>query len=143
MKRAFQIFLTFIVVTSNCYAQEQESAPSENLLLGQWIFNKPETIESFSNSDMSDAEFKRFSSILKPSVIEITEKFYSSTIQGRKATQTPYSVISISDNGECYRLQLEDSRIPLDIQKLEVCVVNNRLLLPSVKGSKEVFNKKL
>jgi hypothetical protein len=125
------------------YAQDQNTSNYKNISLGQWIFNKPETIENFSNSDMSEAEFKKLSSILKPSKIVITDKFYSTHIQGRKPTQTPYSIISIADNGECFKLQLEDNRIPLDIQKLEVCVVNNKLLLPSVKGAKEIFNRKL
>jgi len=92
---------------------------------------------------MSEAEFKEFSSILKPAEILITDTFYSVKIQGRTATQTRYSIISVSGKGECYKLQLEDPRIPLDIQKLEICVVNGRLLLPSVKGAKEVFSKKL
>jgi hypothetical protein len=143
MKMLFQVVLTFACVTCVFCAQGQELTHSEKVLIGHWVFNKPETIESFRNSDMSDAEFERFSSILKPSEIVITDKFYSGKIQGRKRTQTPYSIISISDNEECYKLQLKDPRIPLDIQKLEVCVVNDRLLLPSVKGSKEVFNKKL
>jgi hypothetical protein len=92
---------------------------------------------------MSDAEFKKLSSILAPSEILITDKFHSGNIQGRKPTQNPYSIISISGNRECFKLQLEDNRLPLDIQKLEVCVVNNSLLLSSVKGAKEIFNRKL
>lgn len=143
MKRMYQAILMFVFMSCGSYAQVQNTSNYKNILLGQWIFNKPETIENFSNSDMSDAEFKKLSSILKPSEIVITDKFYSTHIQGRKPTQTPYSIISISDNGECFKLQLEDNRIPLDIQKLEVCVVNNKLLLPSVKGAKEIFNRKL
>ncbi|MFT6910774.1 MAG: hypothetical protein ACJAS1_007511 [Oleiphilaceae bacterium] len=143
MKRAFQVLSFFVFTSFGSYAYELADSNIENVLLGQWVFNNTETVENFKNSSMSEAEFKKFSSILKPAKIVITDKFYSSKIQGRKPTQTPYSIISISDNGECYKLQLEDPRIPLDIQKLEVCVVNNRLLLPSVKGSKEVFNKKL
>jgi hypothetical protein len=143
MKIMFQAIMMFVFMSCDSYAQGQNTSNYKNILLGQWIFNKPETIENFSNSDMSDAEFKKFSSILKPSEIVITGKFYSAHIQGRKPTQTPYSIISISDNGECFKLQLEDNRVPLDIQKLEVCVVNNKLFLPSVKGAKEILNRKL
>jgi hypothetical protein len=143
MNRIFQVFMTFAFVTCCSYAQDQHSTVSKNILLAHWVFNKPSTIENFRNSDMSQAEFKVFSSILKPAEIVIADKLYSSHIQGRNPTQTPYSIISISDNGECFKLQFKDPRIPLDIQKNEMCVVNNRLLLPGPKGTKEIFDRKL
>jgi hypothetical protein len=130
-------------MSCSSYAQDQNFSNYKNVLLGHWIFNKPDTIENFKNSDMSNAEFKEFSSILKSAEITITEKFYSSHIQGYKANKTPYSIISISDNGECFKLQFENPRIPLDIQKNEMCVVNNRLLLPAPKSAKEIFDRKL
>jgi len=143
MKRMFQVLFTLFFMSCGSYAHDQNSLSSTDALLGNWVFNKQETIENFKNSEMTKAEVKEFSSILKPAEIVITEKVYSGFLQGRKPTHTPYSIISISDNGECFKLQFEDSRIPLDIQKHEMCVINNRLLLSSVKGSKEVFNKKL
>lgn len=64
--RMNKMFLAFGFVTSSCYANQQHSENLGNMLLGQWIFNKPETIKNFRNSDLSESEFKKFSSILKP-----------------------------------------------------------------------------
>ncbi len=143
MKRMFQVLFTLLFMSFGGYAHDQIPLNSKDVLLGHWILNEQETIGNFNNSEMTEAEVQEFLSILKPAEIVITEKVYSGFLQGRKPTHTPYSIISISDNGECFDLQFEDSRIPLDIQKHEICVINNRLLLSSVKGAKEVFNKKL
>lgn len=133
------LFVTFWTVVSFCgYAQEQSNVA----LHGHWMLDLQETMLSFENSEMTAAEVKRFSSILKPAEIVITENLYSGMIAGRKPTNTPYSLVAISDNGECFTLQLPDSSIPLDIQKTELCVTNNKLYLPSVKGAKEVFIRK-
>lgn len=117
-----------------CYAQVQVPTNFKSELSGHWLFNKSETIINFRSSDMSKAEVKRFSSILKPAELIITDKIYSSHIQGRKIRETPYSIISISDDGVHFKLQLKDPRIPLNIQVLEVRVVNNKLFLPTLKG---------
>ncbi|KXI27216.1 hypothetical protein [Paraglaciecola hydrolytica] len=143
MKRMFQVLFILFFMSCGSYAHDQNPLNSRDALLGHWIFNKQETIGNFKNSEMTESEVKEFSSILKPAEIVITENVYSGFLQGRKPTHTPYSIISISNNGECFKLQFEDSRIPLDIQKHEMCVINNRLLLSGVKGAKEVFNKKL
>ncbi|MCG7540180.1 hypothetical protein EXT48_21935 [Pseudoalteromonas sp. CO348] len=139
MKRFFLGIIAYIFSSFGCIAHEQNM---NYAFIGHWIFSKHETIESFKNSAMTEAEVKEFSSILKPAEIIITENIYSGFIRGRVPTHTPYSIISVSDSGQCYKLQLEDPRIPLNIQTHEVCVINDKLLLPSVKGSKEVFNRK-
>jgi len=140
MKRLYQGFITLVFLSFGCIAQEQGN---KYAFIGHWVFSKHETIENFKNSEMTETEVAEFSSILKPAEIIITEKVYSGFLHGRTPTHTPYSIISVSDSSECYKLQLEDPRIPLDIQKHEVCIINNKLLLTSVKGAKEVFNKKL
>ena len=143
MKKIIQVFLTSFFMVFGCYAQVQVPTNFKSELSGHWLFNKSETIINFRSSDMSKAEVKRFSSILKPAELIITDKIYSSHIQGRKIRETPYSIISISDDGLHFKLQLKDPRIPLNIQVLEVRVVNNKLFLPAPKGANEVYDKKL
>lgn len=143
MKRLIQFFIIIAFLPTfniaNAGNLEEEASP----LVGHWIFNKNETIENFINSEMTSEEVERFSSILKPAEIIITEDVYSTFLLGRKSTHTNYSIVSVFDGGQCYKLQFKGPRIPLDIQINEMCVINDKLFLLSVKGSKEVFERKI
>ncbi|BDX05168.1 hypothetical protein [Planctobacterium marinum] len=140
MKSVFQGISALVFLSFSCIAQHENH---KYAFIGHWVFSKSETIDNFKNSEMTEAEVKEFSSILKPAEIIITEEVYSGFLHGRTPTHTPYSLISVSDSGECFKLQLKDPRIPLDIQIHEVCVINDKLLLQSVKGANEVFHRKL
>jgi hypothetical protein len=142
MMTIFRVILAFIFVLFGSYAFGANTSYDASSLHGHWVLNMDETIENFKQSAMSDAEFKAFSSIMKPAEIVITETHYSGFIDGRKPTQTPYSIESVSDGGTCFKLQFKDPKISLAFQKHEVCVTNNKLLLPAIKGAKEIFYRK-
>ncbi len=140
MRRFFQVTLSLCVAVFGAQAYGNANNSPKEAIIGHWFFNKQETVLSFQNSEMTEEEVNEFASILKPQEIVISENLYSVHKAARRLRQTPYSVISESDR--CVLLQFKDSRIPLDIQKTELCINNEKLLLPAPKGAFEVYNRK-
>ena len=141
MRKSFQITLSFCIVVFGCHVYGASYESPKEAIIGHWVFNKQETVLSFKNSGMSEDEVNEFSRILQPQEIVISENLYSVHKPAKKLRQTAYSVISESDG--CVLLQLKDSRIPLDIQKATLCINDEKLLLPALKGAFEVYDRKL
>ena len=115
--------------------------PQANPLQGRWVFNIPETVEALKYADLTDEEHRRFSTIFKPAELQISSDMYS-TYSHRGETHTPYEIHSVSEDGRCFTLQLKDTRIPLDIQKHDVCLEDDKLILVSYKNIQEIYHRK-
>ncbi len=115
--------------------------PQANPLQGRWVFNIQETVDALKYADLTDEEHRRFSKIFKPAELQISSDTYS-TYSHRGETHTPYEIQSVSEDGRCFTLQLKDTRIPLDIQKHDVCLEDNKLILVSYKNIQEIYHRK-
>tara|TARA_R110000744_G_scaffold62383_1_gene128748 strand:+ start:41 stop:472 length:432 start_codon:yes stop_codon:yes gene_type:complete len=143
MKRKFYLIFALWLITSSSYAEPKTASPTTPDVVGHWIFNKSETIQSLKNSEMSEKEVREFSSILRPQEIVITETLYSVYRPNKEPIKTAYSIVDGPDSNGCFTLQFQNPSIPLDIQKHEFCVSDNRLFFPAVKGAKAVLDRKL
>ncbi|CAB9492587.1 hypothetical protein [Alteromonas macleodii] len=143
MKRTFITVITVSLILSSNYTNGKTIKSPECEFIGHWIFSKTETIASFENSEMTEEEVHKFSSILKAQEIVISDSLYSVYPDRGKPIRTPFSLIAPPDDKGCFMLQFENTRIPLDIQKHTFCIRAGKLLLPAPKGAKEVYNRKL
>lgn len=142
MKTKLQvIFLFSLALLVNCANAESLPQPRVDIV-GHWVLNIDETIDNLKASDMTKEDATKFSAILKPQELVISETIYSVLRPGQKPMNTAYTIESDADSEGCFLLQFRDSRIPLDVQRHLFCVSESKLLLPSPKDVYEVYNRK-
>ncbi len=142
MKTKIQLFFLFSLALFVSYPYAENLPQSKVSIVGHWVLNIDETIDNLIASDMTKQEVAKFSAILKPQEIVISEKVYSVLRPGQKPMNTAYTIESDVDSEGCFILQFRDSRIPLDVQRHSFCVREGKLLLPSPKDVYEVYNRK-
>lgn len=125
---------------SNLHAERLPQ--SKVSIVGHWVLNIDETIDNLKASDMTKGEVAKFSAILKPQELVISETLYSVLRPGQNSMNTAYTIESDADSEGCFTLQFRDPRIPLDVQRHSFCVREGKLLLPSPKDVYEVYNRK-
>ncbi|MBR9792963.1 MAG: hypothetical protein GYB58_14550 [Gammaproteobacteria bacterium] len=135
------IFLFSLAILISSLHAERLPQSTVNIV-GHWVLNINETIDNLKASDMTKEEVAKFSGILKPQELVISEAVYSVLRPGQKPMNTAYTIESDADSEGCFILQFRDPRIPLDVQKHSFCVRESKLLLPSPKDVYEVYNRK-
>ncbi|MDG6099752.1 hypothetical protein EXU34_20040 [Alteromonas sp. ZYF713] len=142
MKTKIKVIFLFslAILISSLHA---ESLPQSTVnIVGHWVLNIDETIDNLKASDMTKEQVAKFSAILKPQELVISEAVYSVLRPGQKPMNTAYTIESDADSEGCFILQFRDPRIPLDVQRHSFCVREDKLLLPSPKDVYEVYNRK-
>ena len=111
------------------WAGEHSSHP----LIGEWLSNKEASIRELSKAGLSSQEIEKISFLYGSLVLDIKKNTYTTILDG-EISEMPYSIISTTNN--CYKIKL-------DQDTSELCIINNELYVPSYKGSKEVFTRKI
>ena len=142
MKSKFQVIFLFSLALFVSYPYAESLPQSKVSIVGHWVLNIDETIDNLKASDMTKGEVAKFSAILKPQELVISETLYSVLRPGQKSMNTAYTIESDADSEGCFTLQFRDPRIPLDVQRHSFCVREGKLLLPSPKDVYEVYNRK-
>ena len=142
MKSKFQVIFLFSLALFVSYPYAESLPQSKVSIVGHWVLNIDETIDNLKASDMTKGEVAKFSAILKPQELVISETLYSVLRPGQKSMNTAYTIESDADSEGCLILQFRDPRIPLDVQRNSFCVREGKLLLPSPKNVYEVYNRK-
>ncbi|MFC3202895.1 hypothetical protein ACFOEW_13840 [Alteromonas oceani] len=142
MKTKFQVIFLFSLALFVSYLHAERLPQSKVSIVGHWVLNIDETIDNLKASDMTKGEVAKFSAILKPQEIVISEAVYSVLRPDQKPMNTAYTIESDADSEGCFILQFRDPRIPLDVQRNSFCVSEGKLLLPSPKNVYEVYNRK-
>ena len=142
MKSKFQVIFLFSLALFVSYPYAESLLQSKVSIVGHWVLNIDETIDNLKASDMTKEEVAKFSAILKPQELVISETVYSVLRPCQKPMNTAYTVESDADSEGCLILQFRDPRIPLDVQRNSFCVREGKLLLPSPKNVYEVYNRK-
>tara|TARA_Y100001968_G_scaffold321963_1_gene357267 strand:- start:192 stop:623 length:432 start_codon:yes stop_codon:yes gene_type:complete len=142
MKTKFQVIFLFSLALFVSYLHAERLPQSKVSIVGHWVLNIDETIDNLKASDMTKQEVAKFSAILKPQEIVISEAVYSVLRPGQKPMNTAYTVKSDADSEGCLILQFRDPRIPLNVQRNLFCVREGKLFLPSPKDVYEVYNRK-
>ena len=142
MKSKFQVIFLFSLALFVSYPYAESLPQSKVSIVGHWVLNIDETIDNLKASDMTKEEVAKFSAILKPQEIVISEKVYSVLRPGQKPMNTAYTIESDADSEGCLILQFRDPRIPLNVQRNLFCVREGKLFLPSPKDVYEVYNRK-
>ena len=102
-------------------------------LLGEWVSNKNASIQELVKSGLPSKEIKKLSFLFGHMVVDIKEDTYTTMLNGQ-VNEMPFTIISTTD--DCYKVKIDQSTN-------ELCIKNNMLYVPSYKGSKEVFTKKI
>ena len=142
MKTKIPLFFLFSLALFVSYLHAERLPQSKVSIVGHWVLNIDETIDNLKASDMTKGEVAKFSAILKPQELVISETLYSVLRPGQKSMNTAYTIESDADSEGCFTLQFRDPRIPLDVQRHSFCVREGKLLLPSPKDVYEVYNRK-
>lgn len=142
MKTKIPLFFLFSLALFVSYLHAERLPQPKVSIVGHWALNIDETIDNLKASDMTKEEVAKFSAILKPQELVISETLYSVLRPGQKPMNTAYTIESDADSEGCFTLQFRDPRIPLDVQQHSFCVREGKLLLPSPKDVYEVYNRK-
>jgi len=125
--------ITWVILTLSISQPLLANESNTHPLVGKWVSNKDASIQELSKAGLPSEEIDKLSFLFGQMVVDIKNDTYTTILNG-EINEIQYSIISTANN--CYKVKLGQ-----DID--EICIINNMLYVPSYKGSKEVFNRKI